>query len=207
MNRTLHKVSVLGTVLTLLTVLAVNDAVAQIPHERTGWMLGISWGLGKGRFRDAAGDETEIKDGASPQWRIGKFLSRRWLVHFEYEGWLIENGDLAQKYRRSLQNFLVAVTYYPGNPDNYWGGLYLRFGVGLGLGGTALVELEDQEQVSGIRHDEAGTGVLVGFGYEFRICRSFAAGIGLSSNYLNIRKDFIYEAWFIPLKINLSWYF
>ena len=70
-----NKLALVGALL-LLTALAANEAAAQHPHERDGWMVGVSWGLGKGRFRDAEGNETEIKDGVSPQLRVGKYLSQ-----------------------------------------------------------------------------------------------------------------------------------
>ena len=123
------------------------------------------------------------------------------------EAWLIETGTLEQKYRRSLQNITLATTFYPGNPQNYWGGLFLRFGFGLGVGGTAKIEIEEQKQIDKLRFDEIGTGVIVGLGYEFRITPSFAAGVSVSSNYLKIKKDFVHEAWFAPLCLDLAWYF
>lgn len=205
--------SLLPTALTCLClggllVVVPPDAAAFRPHIRDGWTVGISWGLGTGRFIDYWGTEIEVEDGVSPQFRVGRMVSRRWQVSFDYQGWLIEGGSLQTKARRSLQNFLLAVTWFPGDPDRSRGGLYLRFGLGLALGGTALITLdEDMHQGEKVRYDETGVGSMFGFGYEFRILDGFAVGGGLSINTLEIHEVLIDRAWFVPLTLNLAWYF
>ncbi len=117
------------------------------------------------------------------------------------------------KLRRSLQNWLLAATWYPGDETSPWGGFYLKAGAGYALGGTAVVLLEEDpdtgeiEQEYGERFDESGLGLVLGLGYELRVTSTFAAGLAVTANSQDIGEDFIDEASFGSAALVANWYF
>ena len=84
----------------------------------------------------------------------------------------------------------------------------MRFGLGLAWAGITEVELsEEEEQGHGDRLKENGLGVEFNLGYEFRIARNFAAGLGIGFQHLDIGGDLYEEAAYYPATLNLRWYF
>lgn len=200
------------SVLALLVFVALaglaGDAAALRSHVRDGWMLGLSYGNARGTLTLADGAEGETEDGVSPQIRLGRMVSRHFALGLSYSGWMYETGAVPIKYRFSMQNFGAAATWFPGNPERGSGGLYVRFGVGLAWAAFTETELhEDEEQGHGDRYKENGVGVEFNLGYEFRISRDFAAGLGLGFQHLAIGGDLYDEATFFPATLNLGWYF
>ena len=198
----------------LLVCFGAQEASAIKIYERDGWNTGISLGFGRGRFVNADGVNTALQNGAAPQWRVNKMLSPHISLGFEYQGWMLEgdddpSNDVDEKLRRSIQQWSLAVTWYPGNQENAWNGLYLKAGGGFGLAGTALVEIEDGHQVDpNNREDEWGTGFLFGTGYDFWIIPNATVGAGTTINYYSIGETFVDEAWvWVPLQMNISLFF
>jgi len=200
----------------VITFGLVRDALAFRRHTRDGWLVGISLGMGTGRWDRIENGETirqEVEEGIVPQWRVARMLGQRFSFGVEYQGWLIETGNLDfendnnNRFRRSLQNWALALTWFPGNPDNAWGGTYVRIGVGAGLAGTAQVVLtEDLEQDYSQRVDEWGVGVLYTIGWELRIIDTMSAGVSISGDYLNIEESFVDKAWYNALSFTMAWY-
>ncbi len=193
----------------LLLATWVAPATAGKPHVRDGWQIGLSYGYSSGNITlsDAFDSYEGTGDGgATPQWRLGHMVGRHFALGVEYSGWMLEGGDAERKIRSSLQQAVITGTWYPGQPDNVLGGLYLRAGVGLGWGSVADVEIIDQIQEHGDRLDESGLGILTSLGYEFRITSDVAAGLGVGFNYLSINKDFYESGWFTPVTGTLTWY-
>jgi len=190
--------------------LAAGEALASQAYDRGDWMMGMSIGFGRGSWTDSMGERTTVTEGISPQWRVGKMLGSHWALGFEYNGWLIEDGDIDNRFRRSLQNFGLAATWYPGNPRNAWGGLWLRGGMSYALAGTSEVSGisdDDHEALNKVRVDEEGIGTVFGVGYEFWIAKNFTAGFASTVSYLSIGQDFVDEAlYFIPLTMNIGLY-
>lgn len=185
-----------------------GEAQALRPHERDGWVLGLSYGSARGKLTLADGTEGETEDGVSPQIRFGRMVSNHFAVGLSYSGWMYETGDNPLKYRFSMQNFGLAATWYPGNPERGTGGIYVRFGLGLAWAAISEVEISDEEeQGHGDRLKENGLGVEFNLGYEFRLARNFAAGLGVGSQQLNIGGELYDEAMFFPVTLNLRWYF
>jgi opacity protein-like surface antigen len=207
----------------LLALATVPPASAGQPHARPGWMVGIGLGIGDGEFTDSEGTTVTADDGLTPQIRVGRMLGRHWQIGVEYQGWLTEVGATLEdttetgvaglKLRRSLQNWLLAATWYPGDESSPWGGFYLKAGAGYALGGTAAVLLEEDpdtgeiEQDHGERFDESGLGLVFGLGYEFRLTSTFAAGLAVTANSQDIGEYFIDEASFGSAALVANWYF
>lgn len=176
--------------------------------ERSGWVLGLSLGLGEGKIIDSDASGNAYREGITPQWRIGRAWSSHLSTTFEYQGWLFEFGDADVKFRRSLQSWTLAVTWYPGNPANAWNGLWLRAGVGPGLSGTARVFLNEVgEQFDSIRRDEWGVAINAATGYDFWITRRITIGLAANYGYLDIGGDLVREGWFVTSSFGLGWYF
>ncbi len=210
--------------LVVLLILGTAPAVeAGQSHARPGWMIGIGLGVGNGEFTDSEGTTASADDGLTPQIRCGRMLGRHWQVGVEYQGWLTEVGATLEepteegiaglKLRRSLQNWLLAATWFPGDENSGWGGFYLKAGAGYALGGTAVVLLEEDpdtgeiEQEYGTRIDESGLGLVFGLGYEFRVTTTFAAGLAITANGQSIGEYFIDEATFGSVALVANWYF
>jgi opacity protein-like surface antigen len=207
-----------------LTMLA-GEALALSPHTRDGWVLGLSFGGARGKatfnsFPEDAGGASvsgtgETEDGVSPQMRLSHMLGNHLAVGASYTGWMYETVNAAKpdfdpardKLRFSLQNIMLGLTWYPGQAESGWGGLYVRGGVGLAWTAITQVTLVDgEEQGHGHRDQETGLGLELNVGYEFRLVRSMAAGIGIGINHQNIGKDIYETSTFYPVTLNLGWY-
>jgi hypothetical protein len=195
-------------VLTLLAALnlAATDALALRQHERTGWHVGVSYGPAVGDFDGPAGETLEFEDGVSPQIRAARLLGPRLGVGLVYAGWMYETGALPIKQRYSMQNLLVAASWYPGPSDHALGGLCLRLGFGLGWVAYTEVEIvEDEEQGHGDRRETSGPALELNLSYEFRITRTVAVGIGVGVNSIGLDTE-IESATFVPATVNVGWY-
>ena len=173
------------------------DAEAGPPHLREGVLFGVAVGFSPGRIAVFPGDETQSVEskwrmGVTPQVRLGyAVVKNHLLVTVANQQWLYEQGILAEdKLRINAQNWTLAVTWCPGKPQNATGGIYILAGIGYTNTRLTLLEpvVDDPhgnkfEEV--FKSDEKGTAYQVGVGYEFRLTRTFAAG--LSAGY--IRQD------------------
>ena len=196
------------SLLALTAVLAAaNPALALQPHVRDGWVLGLSYGRPRGEATFASDFEGETEDGASPQIRFGHMLGRHLALGASYAGWMYETGAVPIKYRFSSQTILLAATWFPGRPDGALGGFYVRGGVGLGWAAVTEIELvEGEEQGHGDRETETGLGAELNLGYEFRVVRNVAVGLGIGLNHLAIDGDLYDRSTFYPTTLHLAWY-
>jgi opacity protein-like surface antigen len=186
---------------------AASDVFALSPHERDGWVLGLSYGGARGEAEAPDGTGGGTEDGVSPQIRFGHMLGSHFSLGASYSGWMYETGVNPIKYRYALQSINLAATWYPGRADSGLGGLYLRAGAGLGWANYTEIELvEGEEQSHGDRTTESGLGLELNLGYEFRIVRNMAAGIGIGYNYLDIGGELYEKGSFYPVTLNLGWY-
>lgn len=210
--------SCLPILIVLAVVLgAVDDAAALKPHVRDGWVLDLSYGMSRGEatFVDPLvigevtlpGGERGTEDGASTHIGLGHMVGKHLLLGAGYTGWMYETGEYPDKYRISLQNIMASATWYPGQPDNALGGLYVRGAVGLAWSAITEIELsEDEEQGHGTRYLDTGLGLELHLGYEFRVFKVMGAGLGVGLNYQSLNGDYYETAYFTPLMMNLSWY-
>lgn len=177
-------------------------------RSRPDWVFGVGWGVGRGAITDNEFGEAEYRDGASPHIRLGRMLGQSAMVGIHWESWLIEFGNEPIKFRRTLQNLALGITWFPGQADGPSGGIFVRGGVGMGWAGTGAKEaIEGGKQHKGERLDEWGTGFFGEAGYEFWITRNFTAGLAATYNYFAIDEAFVDSAWFTAGVLHLNLYF
>jgi hypothetical protein len=199
----------------LIVAALAADASALRYQARPGWMFGVGFGYGEGRFTDPLGEETGYRKGAAPMIRFGRMLGRHGMLNVNYDAWLIEYdaapgtiSDQRLKIRRSLQNLALAATLFPGNPDGPSGGFYLRAGGGVGCTGTAEVDIElEGKQHHGERIDEWGVGIVGEVGYEFWVSDTVAVGMVGAYNYFDIAESIVDTAWFAAGALTVNVYF
>jgi hypothetical protein len=204
---------VLLAALTLAASGAVpHPAWALRTHERPNWMIGLGIGYGRGTFDGLAGTNATYRDGAAPQIEFGRQLGQHFNLGLEYEGWMAEFGGVQDtvgvKFRRSLQNFALAATFFPGRPHDATGGIWIRLTTGIGWAGTAVLTVhEDEAQHNAPRLDEWGVGFSGSAGYEFRIAPDYAAGLGVTFAGFDIGERVVDRGGFAALVLNLRIYF
>ena len=209
------RLALAGLLGTILMALGASDALAMRAHVRNGWMFGVGIGYGEAKISTGStlqNEKSGWKEGACPQIRIGRMLSRHFMASFDHRGWLDEQGVGDSKVRVGIQNFMAALTVFPGNPENETGGIYVRGGVGfsnsrLTVFEHAFIGIGPDSLDSGQHRDEGGVGYTLGGGYEFRVSSNLAAGLDLSANYQAVHKEIFDETWYFPAVISLNWYF
>ena len=200
--------------LALLLVTGEARALDTLGRDQ-GWTLGLGFGMGRADVQYNATDggriEEELREGVNTEWRVGRMLNRHLALSFDYQGWLLEDGDLnliSARLRQGLQIWGLGLSWYPGNPENAWGGLVLRGTVGPALANLAITVLdEDLLEVEEARLDEWGWGVSLVGGYEFFITDTVAIGPMLSLGYLGIEEDLMESGYWTTLTLLGSWYF
>lgn len=191
------------------------------PHIRDGWQVGLSYGYSRGNITWGDGATShDLTGGSTPQIRVGRMVGSKVAFGLEYHGWMLEEAglptedpDYIRAVRGSLQSVTLTGTWYPGSPGSSLGGFYLRGGVGYAWAGLALVLIDvvppdhvPMEQEHGDRVDESGLALNAQVGYEFRISRSFATGLGLGFDHLSIGKTIYDSAYYVPLTLTGIWY-
>lgn len=207
--------STLATVVASLCLIAgiSGPAFALERHTREGWVVGVGYGLGWSKIStgSALGRlNSDWEEGASPEIRIGHMLGKRFLIGYDQRQWFDEQGVGTTGIRASFQNFAAALTYFPGNPDQVTGGIYLRGSVGFANARLAVMP----DAVAGIdsthnEHDldEGGTAFSIGGGYELRVSKSAAVGLDVSFQHQVIEGEVFDKTSFVPATLNLTWYF
>lgn len=210
-----------AAILALLLVMGlvlVPDAGADPIHKRDGVIFGIGIGVSSGKATLFPGDEdlrveSGWKKGVVPQIRLGyAVVKNRLLVMIANQQWLYEQGILAEdKLRINAQNWNLVLNWYPGNLNNYWGGLYFQAGAGYANNRLTLLEpLEDDpygnkfEEV--YKADEQGVAYQFGIGYEFRLGKSVAAGTAIGYVQQDIGGTIFDESSVFPFNLTLNWY-
>ncbi len=216
----------MGLVL-LFALLPADPAAALKPHVREGWMVGLSFGYTRGHI-DWAGDsqghaewpadwnvdgQNSYRGGALPQMRLARMVSESFALGLEYHGWMLERGAVPDKWRSSLQSVTAAATWYPGSPESALSGLYLRGGAGYGWAGLTYVMIDEEpqdhvplDQEHGDRIDESGLALQFQPGYEFRLSRSFATGLGVGIDHISINRDVYNSSFYFPVTLTGAWY-
>ena len=204
----------------LLSAALATDVFALQKHERDGWVAGIAFGYGVSKIK--SGEtlnelESGWNQGATPRLGIGHMIGRRFMLGYEQCQWMEEQGLGEAAVRGSLQTFGLELNWFPGNPQSATGGIYLRGGAGFAnarvaltphavgsgsSGGSSGDSVHTEEHV-----DEAGTSYMLGIGYEFRVAKPFAIGADLTANYQVIHKELFDTNWFVPITVQLNWYF
>ena len=113
---------------------------------------------------------------------------------FDYQGWMLEDGDLTvfpARFRQGLQIWGLGLTWYPGDPETAWGGMYFRLSGGPALANFAITTIpgEDPTDSHGDeeRLDEWGWGIGSSVGYEFFVTDTVGIGPALNFAYQSIQ--------------------
>jgi len=195
--------------------LLAGPASALKPHVRDGWLVGVSYGYSEGNIDWAPEglDSDGYGGGATPQIRVGKMISSKVALGLDYHGWMLEDGAVPLKVRSSLQSVSFSGTWYPGREGSAMQGFYLRGGAGYAWAGLTFIEIDEEppdhvplEQEHGTRTDESGFAFNFQIGYEFRLARNFATGLGLGYNHLSIGRDIYDSAYYFPVTLTGIWY-
>jgi hypothetical protein len=202
----------------LLVAIGIATWAAPSPAQESRqrhWTVGIAYGPGQAKI--TGGNDsltTGWLDGPAQSVRIGRNFGPLWRVGYEHQAWLHEQGFYDHKLRAGTQLEALAVTAHLGRPGSALGGLFLTAGGGYAHCRLTLLEpLAPGESAIGDTYeivekkDEFGWGGFGGAGYEFRISRSFSAGVMISYNYLDIGDVIFDTATFVPLVANLNWSF
>lgn len=197
----------------LALALVVSDARALEAFGRDqGWTLGIGIGMGRADVQYLGGDVKEkLREGVNTEWRLGKMLNRNFALTFDYQGWVLEDGDLSSysaRFRQGLQIWGAGLAWYPGNPANGWGGTVFRLSSGAALANFAITVLDENLLESEeARLDEWGWGVNLSGGYEFFVTDTFAVGPMLNVGYLAIDEALVDRGTWVTVTVLGSWYF
>ncbi len=196
-----------------LICLIVGSATAAKPHVREGWLVGVSFGYSEGNIAWGNENQGGYRGGATPQIRFGRMISSSFALGLDYNGWMLEKGVVPVKLRSSLQSVSLTGTWYPGQGGSALDGFYLRGGAGYAWAGLTFIEIDEEPhehvplyQEHGTRFDESGLALNFMVGYEFRMSRIFAAGLGLGFNYLSIGRDIYDSAYYFPFTLTGIWY-
>jgi hypothetical protein len=203
----------LGGLLFLGVLMQAGQASALKPHIRDGWLVGVSYGYTQGHIEWANESKGSYQGGALPQMRFARMISRSVALGVEYHGWMLEKGVVPLKLRSSLQSFTLAATWYPGQPGSALEGFYLRGGAGYGWAGLTFVEIDEEpqdhvplDQEHGTRFDESGLAINFQLGYEFRLSKSFATGLGVGFDHLSINEEIYKSSYNFPITLTGAWY-
>ena len=184
------------------------------PYVREGWVAGVAYGPARAKIQGSDSLNTEWLEGPAQSIRLGRMLNPSVMVSYEHQAWLREQGFQELKIRAGVQLEALGVTAYPGRPGTAWNGLYLTAGGGYAHCRLTFLEpLAPGESPIGntyepiFTEDEFGWGWYGGLGYEFRISRSFAAGVLMTYNRVEIGGSIYDNAQFVPLVASLNWNF
>lgn len=204
-----------------------DSAYALKPHQRSRWLVGLSLGVGPGKVTvlDPSSDDvqyynTDWQEGMTPGFRFGWiFVPNRLMLSFENKQWLNEQGaaaiqDPIIKLRTNAQHYSFALTWFPGSITGPTGGIYLKGGVGWANARFTVLHALDEPTEYGetfeevFSNDDTGLAMFGEMGYEFRIFSPFAAGVGVSYNYLDLPDGLVFkDANSLAVGMTLNWYF
>lgn len=212
----LRSVGMLALVL-MVGLVAVQGAWAMKPHTREGVIFGVAFGTSEGQVNLFPGTDIEVssdwEQGVSPEYRLGyAVIKNRLLLTVANQQWLYEQGVLAEdKLRINTQNWSFDLTFCPGKPTSWWGGLFVKAGIGYANSRLTILEPIEEDDYGNtfeevFKRDEIGTSYTVGIGYEFRLANSLAAGIGASYIHQPIDGEIFADSTFIPTNLTLNWY-
>lgn len=204
-----------------LSLLNSTPTLASPPSERSGWMAGMGFLIGSAKITSNTNFEPDWLTNITPQWRFGRMLVKnRLLLSIENKQWTAERGNQPSqppppgadfvKYQIGTQIYGLALTAFPGNPDNLSGGFLIDAGFGPAVArvDTAVVDtLYSGEDPAETVAYEWGWGYFVGGGYEYRFLQSAAAGLTLNYIYTSNKGTYIEKTNVWALAFTLNWYF
>lgn len=195
-----------------LLAIASSPALALKPITREGWKVGVAYGPGRAEIKGSDSLDIGSLKGLAQSIRVGRMFRGRFLVGYEHQAWVREQGFHDLKVRAGTQLEALGVTTFLANPASAWGGLYVAVGGGRAHCRLTFLEpLAPGESAIGdtyevvFKQDEFGWGGYGAVGYDMQITRSFAAGLMASYNYLDIGGSLYDTVHFTPIVANLNW--
>ena len=173
----------------VLVLTSAATAMAGLPHERDGFVIGFNLGAGSARVHPDAGEEDNSGGGAGA-FRLGWAFANQFMVSLEGTAWVnSENeGDV------TLSSSLIDFTWYPAAS-----GFFLRAGLGGGTAEVTFPVVDGELTVS-----DSGGAFGIGGGHEWRLGGKFALGLALDYHTFSVDGgDFD----FLNGTVQLNWYF
>jgi opacity protein-like surface antigen len=179
------------------------------PPAMRNWRVGLGFGLGSAKINETGGGTFEARDGISPRYNLQYRVSKRLLLGVCDEAWLTERGGTdSLRIRRSMHNYNVIGTYYPGSLTNAWSTFYLRGGIGLGLGRyNEVIPDEKGEDAAEHATDMSGLGGHIGVGYDVSMTPTVTFGVLATQDWVSLGGPLWDDGWYRQLSVNLGWSF
>ena len=193
-----------------------SDLLALNEHAPDGWVLGLSMGAGPGGYESGEGDKWSESGGVFAL-RFARKVHSSVALGIEINGYALTE-EYEDDWARLVQfdNFALAGTFSPQ------GGWYVRAGIGKAQSvdettrpkvvDIILTKVETTD-CRDLCESESGWGLLLGGGYELRITKKLALGLGLSFNkLLSFKSDFHLAPYFDSVQftgvgLDINWYY
>lgn len=175
----------------LLVLFTSTASAERWGHEREGFTLGFSLGLGSATL-DPSGDldSRDNEGGGAAAIRLGYAFNQNWVLVLGGNGWS-SGGDGGTT---TVTVSGIGVTWFPQGR-----GFYLR-----ALLGASRAEVEFDLGPFDFTSSIGGTGGSLSAGHEWRLTRTFALGPELTLSRANF--DDVDVGW-ISANVALNWYF
>lgn len=175
----------------LVVLYADASSAERWGHDREGFTLGFSVGLGSATF-DPEGDvdSRDNEGGGAAGLRLGYAFNQNWVLLLGGNGWNAE-GDGGTT---TVTVSGIGVTWFPQGQ-----GFYLR-----GMLGASRAEVEFRFGSLDLTSSIDGTGGSLTAGHEWRLTRTFALGPELTWSRASF--DDIDVTW-LSANVGLNWYF
>lgn len=188
----------LAVVAIILLAAATTAEAGDFRHDRKGLVMGLSLGGANAELqydRNGSTINREIEGGSTGGILIGFGLNDHLVLGVEAHGF--RTLDSVEETEVGLG--AVSLTWYPGG-----GGFFLRGGVGSSLTTLRLGAVEDVDWV-----EREADAALFGLGYEWRLGRQFALGLGVDayvSEYEDLPRFQDTTFGFGSASLKLNWY-
>ncbi|MCZ6767496.1 MAG: autotransporter domain-containing protein [bacterium] len=184
------------SVIILATLSSDSHAIEQFPHKREGFFVGAGLGFGSAGADVTVVQELTRQNGGTGNVRMGWAIRDNLVAGVEFTGFAAFFSQQAtDDLRWVLTLSSLAVTWWPGNM-----GLYVRGGAGIATSRVEVVTTGAQRQ------DNAGAGVLLATGYEWRLMENMAIGPQAEYVYMKIDGDLTKNANYVSFSLQLTGY-
>ena len=187
--RSFRLAGILGMVIAISGLMAVDARAGSHPHVRQGWLVGFGIGGGSAGLT-SDGESNDREGGAAGSFRAGYAFDPRLSLELNSSLWTKEVDDVTWTFSVGT----AAVNFYPGAE-----GLVLRGGLGVGN-----AEAEVQSGSTTVSVEESGFGLGAGIGYEFRVTRTFALGPQFDFGWMNLDEA---DVNYFNVGLGFNWYF
>lgn len=176
----------------LLALIATPALAGEWPHAREGWTIGLNLGGGSAEAKfdsDAEVVSTDRTGGGAGNFRVGYAVRPDLVIGLESSAWVrTETAEIVSDevdVTTTVSVVGLGLTWYPQQ-----GGFFAR-----GVIGAGQFSQEFDLGSLNVEVSEAGFGLGLALGYEWRVTRTFAIGPQLDFAYVNLGEiDVVDEA-------------